>query len=97
MLVGGSAMSVPPRWKTKAAAAALLVAGYGGEEAGAGLADVLLGLYNPAGRLPYTVPTVLRAPHAHTMIVCLGVVSLLLLSMVCSAPPALMMTMDARG
>ena len=66
MLVGGSAMSVPPRWKTKAAAAALLVAGYGGEEAGAGLADVLLGLYNPAGRLPYTVPTVLRAPpHAH--------------------------------
>ena len=55
VLVGGSAMAVP-RWKTRAAA--LVLAGYGGEEAGAGLADVLTGLYNPAGRLPYTM-------HAH--------------------------------
>ena len=54
VLVGGSAISVP-KWKSKASA--IVVAGYGGEEAGAGLADVLMGVYNPAGRLPYTVPT----------------------------------------
>ena len=36
---------------------AIVLAGYGGEEAGTGLADVIFGLYNPAGRLPYTVPT----------------------------------------
>ena len=33
-----------------------MVAGYGGEEAGTALADVLFGEYNPAGRLAYTVP-----------------------------------------
>ena len=36
---------------------AIVLAGYGGEEAGTGLADVIFGRYNPAGRLPYTVPT----------------------------------------
>lgn len=54
VLVGGSAMAVPG-WQSLADA--LVVAGYGGEEAGTALADVLFGEYNPAGRLPYTVPT----------------------------------------
>eukprot|EP01045_Picozoa_sp_COSAG04_P039920 COSAG04_NODE_11420_length_710_cov_0.684124_1_plen_108_part_10 len=36
---------------------AVVLAGYGGEEAGTGLADVIFGHYCPAGRLPYTVPT----------------------------------------
>ena len=36
---------------------AIVLAGYGGEEAGTGLADVIFGRYVPAGRLPYTVPT----------------------------------------
>ena len=36
---------------------AIVLAGYGGEEAGTGLADVIFGHYCPAGRLPYTVPT----------------------------------------
>eukprot|EP01052_Picozoa_sp_SAG31_P010005 SAG31_NODE_536_length_14340_cov_9.449196_6_plen_384_part_00 len=54
VLIGGSAMSIP-NWVHEADA--ILLAGYGGEEAGTGLADVLFGHYNPAGRLPYTVPT----------------------------------------
>ena len=33
---------------------AVVYAGYGGEEAGTGLADVIAGAYNPAGRLPVT-------------------------------------------
>lgn len=44
-----------PGWQQLADA--LVVAGYGGEEAGTALAEVLFGEYNPAGRLPYTVPT----------------------------------------
>lgn len=54
VLIGGSAMAVP-NWQGRAAA--IVIAGYGGEEAGTGLADVIFGAYNPAGRLPYTVPT----------------------------------------
>ena len=36
--------------------AAITQAWYGGAEAGAGLADVLLGIENPSARLPFTVP-----------------------------------------
>ena len=44
---------------------AVVLAGYGGEEAGTGLADVIFGQYNPAGRLPYTVPTGLEQLQIH--------------------------------
>ena len=54
VLMGGSAMAVP--WLADAADALLWV-GYGGEEAGAGLADVLFGAVSPAGRLPITFYT----------------------------------------
>lgn len=47
-------MSVP-KWVHKADA--IVLAGYGGEEAGTGLAEMIFGAYNPAGRLPYTVVT----------------------------------------
>jgi beta-glucosidase len=36
---------------------ALVQAWYGGQQAGHGLADVLFGIENPSGRLPFTVPT----------------------------------------
>jgi beta-glucosidase len=52
VLTGGSAVAPSPA--ALRAAAAVLWAGYGGEEAGTALADVLLGAYNPAGRLPFT-------------------------------------------
>eukprot|EP00040_Diaphanoeca_grandis_P016628 m.86075 g.86075 ORF g.86075 m.86075 type:complete len:819 (+) comp25925_c0_seq2:50-2506(+) len=51
VLMGGSAMAVP--W-IKANADAVLWVGYGGEEAGTALADVLFGRVAPAGRLPIT-------------------------------------------
>lgn len=54
VLMGGSAMAVP--WLA-GAADALLWVGYGGEEAGTGLADVLFGAVSPAGRLPITFYT----------------------------------------
>lgn len=37
-------------------ARALLVAWYPGEQGGAGIADILFGDYNPAGRLPVSIP-----------------------------------------
>lgn len=37
--------------------AAVVQAWYGGQQAGHGLADVLFGIENPSGRLPFTVPT----------------------------------------
>lgn len=51
VLVSGSAVAV--NWAAEHASA-ILAAWYGGEEAGSGLADVLFGDYNPAGRLPVT-------------------------------------------
>ncbi len=51
VLLGGSAMAVP--W-IKANADALVWAGYGGEEAGDAVADVLFGARSPGGRLPFT-------------------------------------------
>ncbi len=53
LLVGGSAVTMQ-NWINNAAAIASVW--YGGEEAGNGIADVLLGNYNPAGRLPITFP-----------------------------------------
>ena len=50
--MGGSA--VAPSSAALAGVAAVVWAGYGGEEAGSALADVLLGSYSPAGRMPFT-------------------------------------------
>ena len=52
VLVGGSAVAPAPA--TLAAVAAVVWAGYGGEEAGTALADALFGAFNPGGRLPIT-------------------------------------------
>lgn len=51
VLVGGSAIAVP--W-VKNNIDGLIYAGYGGEEAGSALADILFGAVNPSGRLPIT-------------------------------------------
>ncbi|MBC8089350.1 MAG: glycoside hydrolase family 3 C-terminal domain-containing protein [Phycisphaerae bacterium] len=53
VLVGGSAMTMS-RWIDKVDA--VVHAWYPGEEGGRAVADVLLGAYNPAGRLPITFP-----------------------------------------
>jgi beta-glucosidase len=55
VLMGGSA--VAPASDVLASVKAVLWAGYGGEEAGTALADVLFGNYNPGGRLPITFYT----------------------------------------
>jgi beta-glucosidase len=52
VIMGGSA--VVPSASTAANMSAILWAGYGGEEAGTALADVLFGFYNPGGRLPFS-------------------------------------------
>ena len=51
-LIGG--FPVTSTWAA-AHADALLIAGCGGEQGGAGLVDVLAGVVSPAGRLPYTI------------------------------------------
>jgi beta-glucosidase len=52
VLLNGSALAIP--WAA-AHVPAIVEAWYGGEEAGTAIAEVLLGRYNPAGRLPVTV------------------------------------------
>ena len=52
VLFGGSA--VVPLPSTLLKMSAVVWAGYGGEEAGTALADVLFGAFSPSGRLPFT-------------------------------------------
>ena len=52
VLIGGSAITMP--WLDRVSA--VLHAWYPGEAGGEGVADVLFGAYNPAGRLPLTFP-----------------------------------------
>ncbi|MFP4053176.1 MAG: glycoside hydrolase family 3 C-terminal domain-containing protein [Phycisphaerae bacterium] len=63
VMVAGSPVAMP--WADKARA--IVWAGYEGMEGGTAIAEVLCGLANPSGKLPYTLPRSLSDSPAHAL------------------------------
>jgi beta-glucosidase len=63
ILTGGSAMAMP--WVDRVPA--VIVSWYGGMEGGTAVADTLMGVNNPSGRLPVTFPRGLEEVGAHVL------------------------------
>jgi beta-glucosidase len=63
VMVAGSPVAMP--WKDQARA--IVWAGYEGMESGTAVAEVLCGLANPSGKLPYTLPRSLGDSPAHAL------------------------------